>query len=582
MSWTPVTSGGELHHPMAPRVLRQRKKKELTPEEKVQRMKGISKAFVKADAGWSKVQPVHKDDTADSSSSSDDDEGYEDELQNEHNNNEPSTTTTTTTPPLDTSTDKQESSEGEEEEEEDVMALLRAQTRIMQRERQQQQQQQQQQTAEDSSTTTLDKKVQDTTTSQSAETGKTSQLKLLQRLSTMAQTKGHEAAWAWLQDQIDRGGPGLLVLSKEQSLTQQSPKSNTTTTTTSTTDPSNTDRRSLPHPKRHFTSTQHAVQMEQQYVSYFRQAAHVVPYEYYYYEGSSSSSLSEKNISITIRRPYGKEPRATWTELSDRTPEEYGRRAHISEATALEVAVLLKRDATRIPLVFVSASKLIKYRTHPGGAMQISKKLVKGNPSPSSLGLYYGYQTDTQGSYQTYNLDDLLQQAIWVREQYCSAVTSTALGLRQQSAQTAVATTATETTSDVPTTTTVQTHSVSVDTSDLVVEDDSEILKENTAVPPQITTPSDYMYADSTKIKVRSLIEETARNSEKPRSILDYSLNDVIRWASNHRLLSRVAGNRNVLRVVMLLALLAMMYMFGIQHYIRSENSRELGVEATA
>jgi hypothetical protein len=478
-----------------------------------------------------------------------------------------------------------------------------------------QQERQQEQVAEQPSTTTPktttpDKHIQDASTSQTTDSGKESQLKLLQRLSNMAQTKGRETTWKWLQHQIDSGGPGLLVLSKGQ----QSLASNPTTTTT--TDASNKSERALlPHPRRHFKSAQQAVQTERQHVSFYRHATHVVPFAYHSYSEEGSSPRSENNISITVRRPYAKETRATWIQLSNLTAENYARRAHISKATALEVVILLKCDATQIPLVFLCSggndndnnNTVVRYRTHPGGALQVKK----GNAtslSSSSLGLYYGYQkTDSShddkngGGYQTYDLDDLLRQAIWVREQYCSAVTSTALGLRLQAAQLAAEKEAEEksesvvvpsrtTTIDTATATTmtmaIQTQNASVDTSDFmpaVVEE--TIPKENTAipsVPPTNTTPPAVRDEDPNiimAIKTRSFMEETEKSRKLPKSILDYSLNDVIRWASKHRLLSPVAGNRKVLRVLLSLALFALLYLFGIQHYIGfgKQGGRELG-----
>jgi hypothetical protein len=71
---------------MGPRVLRQRKKKELTPEERLQRMKGLSKAFVKENTGWSKVTPVYQADSSDEDSSA---SGDEDDNTEELRNNDP-------------------------------------------------------------------------------------------------------------------------------------------------------------------------------------------------------------------------------------------------------------------------------------------------------------------------------------------------------------------------------------------------------------------------------------------------------------------------------------------------------------
>eukprot|EP00536_Pseudo-nitzschia_multiseries_P014590 jgi/Psemu1/215240/e_gw1.732.8.1 len=99
----------------------------------------------------------------------------------------------------------------------------------------------------------------------------------------------------------------------------------------------------------------------------------------------------------------------------------YAKRAHVSDQTTLEVAAVVKADNTPV-LIFGGAG--IRYRTNPNGDW-----IHHDNVDALDRPLGHVTYIDSAANEKEYSLDELLEEAFLVREQYCGTVTSTALGL---------------------------------------------------------------------------------------------------------------------------------------------------------
>jgi len=179
-------------------------------------------------------------------------------------------------------------------------------------------------------------------------------------------------------------------------------------------------------------------QTERRLLRSFRQAAKYVPFEF-------SSDLA----TYTVQRPYGiptnpqlfdlvscqRRGRGNTNSNADRAAS-YAKRAHVSDKTTLEVAVVVKADNTPA-LIFGVAG--IRYRTN-GSSSNHNNNNNNANTNDSEwkhfdnvddLDRTLGHVTyiDAKANEQEYSLDEILEEALLVREQYCGTLTSTALGL---------------------------------------------------------------------------------------------------------------------------------------------------------
>jgi len=166
-------------------------------------------------------------------------------------------------------------------------------------------------------------------------------------------------------------------------------------------------------------------QTERRLLRSFREAANYVPFEF-------SSDLA----TYTVRRPYGIPTNPGLFEhcqppLSPQQQQQqqqgldpgtvYAKRAHVSDQTTLEVAAVVKADQTPV-LIFGDAG--IRYRTNPNGEW-VHYENVDALDRPLGHVTYI----DSAANEKEYSLDEILEEALLVREQYCGTVTSTALGL---------------------------------------------------------------------------------------------------------------------------------------------------------
>lgn len=157
---------------------------------------------------------------------------------------------------------------------------------------------------------------------------------------------------------------------------------------------------------------------ERRLIRKFREAAKYVSFEF-------SSDLAV----YFVRRPYGI-PTNPGLFAHCKPPQEpedaYARKAHVSDKTTVEVAAITKADRTPL-LVFGAAG--IRYQ------INASSKNVppdfKHVADVDALDRPLGHVTyiDGQANEKEYSLDEVLEEALLVREQYCGTLTSTALAL---------------------------------------------------------------------------------------------------------------------------------------------------------
>jgi hypothetical protein len=183
------------------------------------------------------------------------------------------------------------------------------------------------------------------------------------------------------------------------------------------------------------------VLLERQLITHFREAANCVPYQF-------ESPLA----TFFVRRPYGIETEPELFQSCSLTDHaQYSRKAHVSTISTLEVAAIVKANQS---LFNLSDQTNIRYQANDEW-----KSVANIEQLDRSLGaLTY---IDNEGMERDYSLDQLVEEAQLVREQYCRTITSTALGFKNR---------------PVPEPTTVEvpvvvekpsTSSIAVDTSDI-------------------------------------------------------------------------------------------------------------------
>tara|TARA_B110001450_G_C17508583_1_gene435408 strand:- start:34 stop:858 length:825 start_codon:yes stop_codon:yes gene_type:complete len=100
----------------------------------------------------------------------------------------------------------------------------------------------------------------------------------------------------------------------------------------------------------------------------------------------------------------------------------YSRVAHVSAKSSIEVVAIIKADNSPL-LLFGTAG--VRYNTNHN-----SNEWTHINNVDTDLDRPLGYITyiDENAMEREYSLDEILEEALLVREQYCGTVTSTALG----------------------------------------------------------------------------------------------------------------------------------------------------------
>jgi len=165
------------------------------------------------------------------------------------------------------------------------------------------------------------------------------------------------------------------------------------------------------------------VATEKRLLRRFKEAVEYVPFEF-------SSDLA----TYTVHRPYGfpTHPGLFAHCRPAGEPENaYPMKAHIADKTAIEVAAVTKADNTPV-LVFGSAG--IRYQTNPNeSASGKAPPNWKHFDDVDALDRPLGHITyiDSMANEKEYSLDEVLEEALLVREQYCGTVTSTALALER-------------------------------------------------------------------------------------------------------------------------------------------------------
>jgi hypothetical protein len=241
----------------------------------------------------------------------------------------------------------------------------------------------------------------------------------LEYLFTLSETDGPVAALEWARHQVEelkKNPPStpakqqsMVSFANSPMLVLDTPIQRRISTRTLTPHPKLQVSNSLPH------APSNIVQLERQLIDSFREAAQCVPFEY-------SSTLA----TYVVRRPYGM---VTAPELfsycSPMSDQDYARRAHVSTLSALEVAVNIHPDKS-VMLLFDLAGVRYKISAHQDEDFTMIEN-VDDMVDRSILG-QISY-IDEQANELEYSLDEILEEALLVREQYASTMISTALGL---------------------------------------------------------------------------------------------------------------------------------------------------------
>lgn len=148
----------------------------------------------------------------------------------------------------------------------------------------------------------------------------------------------------------------------------------------------------------------------------FKEAAMCVPFEY-----------TTKLATFYIRRPYGVATvPETFRILSPHmTDEEYKKRSQVSASETIQVAISVSADDS---LMLLYGSAGVRYKTDPSDVRCDDWVDI---PDVGAMDLPLGYvdvQNRRAGNDTTeYSLDEILEEAMFVREQYCSTILSAAM-----------------------------------------------------------------------------------------------------------------------------------------------------------
>jgi hypothetical protein len=183
------------------------------------------------------------------------------------------------------------------------------------------------------------------------------------------------------------------------------------------------NRAATPAPKRTLgwaadgsTSTKlSGTEMEKQLIQFFKEAAQTIPFEY-------TSDLA----TYCVRRPYGLETAAELMGVvSPMTHGDYSKRAHVSTMATIEVAVTILADHSLFLLFDVAG---VRYKTNRNAKEWKIVSNVDDYDRPLGNVMYI----DEQANECEYSLDSIFEEALLVRQHYCSTMTSMAISLEQR------------------------------------------------------------------------------------------------------------------------------------------------------
>lgn len=231
----------------------------------------------------------------------------------------------------------------------------------------------------------------------------------LREVMDMAKTQGEDAALQWAQEQLQ--GQEKLQHKKVGLLSPAIPTTPQARRTV-------VNRAATPHPKRDVKGGVTDEDIEKNFIASFREAVTYIPYEYY----GAHESEDGKRCTFYVRRPYGiPDQNGVFELVSPSSHDKYSRKAHVSDHTTIQVAVVIPYDES----VFCLVGKMgVRYRVTPTGTFENIPNVQ------DSLG-FVSYIDDTANE-QQYSLDEILEEALSVREQYCSTMMTTALGFQQR------------------------------------------------------------------------------------------------------------------------------------------------------
>ena len=254
--------------------------------------------------------------------------------------------------------------------------------------------------------------------------------KPLQKMLQLADVEGEAAAWKWAKSQV----AGVPPLSSIESPLRPS----SAAVGSGSGGPSSASSilhamallKPPPQPKLFANSEDsqpNMVMMERQLIQFFREAVECVTLEY-------ESDLA----TFFVRRPYGMEPIPSplFAHVVDGSLVDdcavYSKQAHITTVSTLQVAGVVKANGSDFLLSGVCD---LKYQANPndGEAEGVDDEwsyLSLDRPSPtSSMVVTY---IDNEGVERDWCPQLILEEALNVRDQYCRAITSTAVGFKDR------------------------------------------------------------------------------------------------------------------------------------------------------
>ena len=128
-------------------------------------------------------------------------------------------------------------------------------------------------------------------------------------------------------------------------------------------------------------------------------------------------------VSFVIQRPYGMETELQlFASCSLMEHAKYSRKAHVTDPYTIEVAAIVKANQSQFSLTDMAS---IRYQVNDD---------LKSVANLDQLDRPLGTVTyiDNEGTERDYSLDQLVEEALLVREQYCRSLTSTALGFKDR------------------------------------------------------------------------------------------------------------------------------------------------------
>lgn len=233
----------------------------------------------------------------------------------------------------------------------------------------------------------------------------------LQEIMELFKSEGEEAAMKYAQDKLNKQP-------KPQQTGFLTPIASTPTKASKV-----AQRVATPHPNRGVAKGK--VQpsdedLERRFINTFREAVNFVPHEYY-----GATSVNGQSCIFFVRRPYGfPEQNDIFECVSPNIFDVYSKKAHVGDPTTIEVAVGIPFDDSVLCLV---GRMGVRYRITPTGSFESKSNVQEPLGSISYI--------DESANEQEYSLDQILAEALSVREQYCASMMTTALGFERRRPQ---------------------------------------------------------------------------------------------------------------------------------------------------